>query len=238
MSSVTMKPDHNERNLIPMILLFILPYNEDPKYIPAVSDHVLGRYVLTESLMRACGIKLDPENLSGDLEIGLHGKPSLKNYPDIHMNISHTDGMVICALSDHEIGADAEKIREFKEELIQKILTANEQRTMKHQKFFEVPYRQYFFRYWTAKEARLKLSGEGITRELTSFSISIPGYLKNEQMLTNNEITCSEEGVYINQLMIDSSHIVSVCTDQPDNDLSISWIHPWAMPDHLFTKAD
>lgn len=38
------------------------------------------------------------------------GKPSLRDFPGIHFSIAHTDGMVMCAVSDHSVGCDVERI--------------------------------------------------------------------------------------------------------------------------------
>lgn len=38
-----------------------------------------------------------------------NGKPFLKGMEQYHFNISNTDGLVVCAVSDMEIGVDAEK---------------------------------------------------------------------------------------------------------------------------------
>ena len=39
-----------------------------------------------------------------------HGKPSLKDYPEIHYNMSHADGITACMLSDSECGIDCENV--------------------------------------------------------------------------------------------------------------------------------
>ena len=40
-----------------------------------------------------------------------NGKPYIKNYPDYHFNISHSNGAVAIAFSDYPVGVDIEKIR-------------------------------------------------------------------------------------------------------------------------------
>ena len=39
-----------------------------------------------------------------------NGKPSLRDFPGIHFSISHTDGLVMCAVADHSVGCDVERI--------------------------------------------------------------------------------------------------------------------------------
>ena len=54
------------------------------------------------------------ESLPGlsDPEIAVDpgGKPSLCDFPDIHFSISHTDGLVMCAVANHSVGCDVERI--------------------------------------------------------------------------------------------------------------------------------
>ncbi len=38
------------------------------------------------------------------------GKPSLCDFPGVHFSISHTDGLVMCAVADHPVGCDVERI--------------------------------------------------------------------------------------------------------------------------------
>ena len=47
----------------------------------------------------------DPE-----ITVDPSGKPSLCDFPGIHFSISHTDGMVMCAVADHLVGCDVERI--------------------------------------------------------------------------------------------------------------------------------
>ena len=92
-------------------------------------------------------------------EYGEHGKPSIIGHPDIHFNLSHCREAVICAVSDRPVGIDIESIREFKDSLVH--YTMNEQEVEQIEQA-ERPNVE-FIRLWTMKEAKLKLSGRGIT---------------------------------------------------------------------------
>lgn len=118
-----------------------------------------------------------PEWLS--FNYGPAGKPELS---DVHahgltFNLSHTDGLAVVVLSRYRrIGVDVEKSK----------ATADLLETARHF-FSESEYRQLtslpssaqaaaFFACWTRKEALLKGLGDGLTRELGQFSVSVlPG---------------------------------------------------------------
>jgi len=104
------------------------------------------------------------------------GKPAL--HPScavdgLRFNISHTRGMVACALArDDELGVDVEAAdrrtdfriadRFFAPEEAQLVAaTAPDQRA------------RLFFRFWTLKEAFIKATGEGLRRPLDSFSYTL-----------------------------------------------------------------
>ena len=55
-----------------------------------------------------------------------NGKPYIKDHPDIHFNISHTNGAIAVAFSDSPIGVDVEKIRDFNLKITERFFTPYE----------------------------------------------------------------------------------------------------------------
>lgn len=92
-------------------------------------------------------------------EYGEHGKPFIVGHPDIHFNISHCREAVLVAVSDRPVGADVECIREYKDSLVRYTMSDAEIARIEQSDHPEVA----FIRLWTMKEAKLKLSGRGIT---------------------------------------------------------------------------
>lgn len=105
--------------------------------------------------------RLDAEELSRGK--GEYGKPFFLFHPEIHFNISHSGSLVMCAVSDYEIGIDVQEKEQRNIDMVaEKILTPEE-----FANYLSAPdRRELFFRIWVMKEARLKWTGEGITREL------------------------------------------------------------------------
>lgn len=122
--------------------------------------HELGRktcaaayLLLCEALQQEYGITEKPV-----FEYKEHGKPMLVGHPDIHFNFSHCREAVVCVVSDCPVGIDVESIREYKESLVNYTMNDDEaqQITLSDNPAL------MFTKFWTRKEALLKLTGEGI----------------------------------------------------------------------------
>ena len=105
-----------------------------------------------------CG-PLDPEIVAN-----ADGKPMLRG-GGFEFNVSHTDGVVLIALSDHPVGVDVERLRAMPGAagLVERYFSEPERR-----QFTALPEASRtlgFFRGWTCKEAVLKGIGCGV-REL------------------------------------------------------------------------
>ena len=91
-----------------------------------------------------------------------HGKPTLREHPDIHFSISHCREAVGCYVSDQPCGLDIESIRTAKEDLVRHTMNEKEAEAI-----FSSPRPDVAFtRLWTQKEALLKLKGTGIIDNL------------------------------------------------------------------------
>jgi 4'-phosphopantetheinyl transferase len=105
------------------------------------------------------------------------GKPridSVVGLPKIQFNLSHTRGLVACAISlDAEIGIDAERLAPERVELdvATRYFSSSEVEILRR----TAPDCQglVFFRFWTLKEAFIKATGQGLSRALDSFSFSL-----------------------------------------------------------------
>ena len=67
-----------------------------------------------------------------------------------------------CAVSDRPIGIDVESVERYKDDIVRYCMNDEEQRLIAGAERPEVA----FIRLWTMKEARLKLTGEGIINDL------------------------------------------------------------------------
>lgn len=83
------------------------------------------------------------------------GKPFLVDHPALHYNLSHTQGGVLCALSDRPVGVDVEQVRPFGDRAAVRWFTPAEQAWSG-----EDPLRRIIL--WTRKEAAAKWNGAGL----------------------------------------------------------------------------
>lgn len=114
---------------------------------------VLAYLLLKRALREEYGITQNPV-----FSYGEHGKPMLVGHPEIHFNLSHCREAVACAVSDRPVGIDVESVHRYKESLVNYTMSKREQQAILGADDPALA----FTRLWTMKEARLKLSGEGI----------------------------------------------------------------------------
>ena len=120
---------------------------------------VLAYLLLRKALRQEYGIHENPI-----FEYNAHGKPSIIGHPDIHFNLSHCREAVACAVSPHPIGIDVESVSRYNDSVALYTMNDRELQQIAADPRPDVA----FIRLWTMKEARLKLTGEGITDDLKS----------------------------------------------------------------------
>ena len=95
------------------------------------------------------------------IEITKSGKPFFENIAGLHFNISHSGSEVAIAFSTKPVGFDMEVLDRKRDclAIAERFFTAEESREVK---MAGDSANKLFARLWTAKEAMLKLSGEGL----------------------------------------------------------------------------
>ncbi|MBQ3005068.1 MAG: 4'-phosphopantetheinyl transferase superfamily protein [Clostridia bacterium] len=117
------------------------------------------------------------------------GKPYIKNSP-YYFNVSHSEDIAICGISESEIGVDIEKVRKVNLKTATRFATEKElfyifgkspcdddyysDTTEIYERFFEI---------WTLKEAYFKKLGLGISTDLKSV----------EFLVENDDVTCNKD---------------------------------------------
>ena len=126
--------------------------------------HEQGRKLSAAAYMLLC--KAIKEEYGIDeppvFEYSEHGKPSIVGHPEIYFNLSHCRSVAACVVSSRPVGIDVEEVREYKDSLARYVLNDEEYAMVSasSQPALE------FIRLWTMKESYLKLTGDGITRDL------------------------------------------------------------------------
>lgn len=110
-------------------------------------------FLMLEDMLREnFGLAVCPE-----FSYDSHGKPYIREYPEIFFNISHCHRGIACAFGNKPVGIDIEEIQ-YDEKLAEIIFSAAELEAVRNAEEPAVK----FTELWTRKESFLKLTGEGL----------------------------------------------------------------------------
>lgn len=131
-----------------------------------------------------------------------YGKPYIMNDLNIKYNLSHSRGLIVCAVSDSEIGIDVEKVRAHNRSISHKWFSNQEL------DFIDSSGNDQdmsFFQIWTKKEAKLKWKGTGINTDLLDVNVIDDSYIKT---------------------LVIEDYVISICSDISIHldDFAISWV--------------
>ena len=133
-----------------------------------------GAYLLLKKL-------LDEENITDPIfKTEKYGKAYISNNDNIHFNLSHSGKIVLCAISDMEVGVDVEYVdSEIDLDIAKQYFYNSEYETIMNSNNPS----DEFFKYWVLKESYMKYTGFGMNLELDSFEIIIKDRieLKNDE---------------------------------------------------------
>ena len=128
-----------------------------------------GAYLLLKKL-------LSEENITNPLfKTEKYGKAYRSNFENVYFNLSHSGKMVLCAISDREVGVDIEYSDPKIDLNIAKLYFYNGEyeSIMNSQNPADE-----FFKYWVLKESYMKYTGLGMNLKLDSFEIKIGDEIK------------------------------------------------------------
>ena len=132
---------------------------------------LIGRALARTMLSRHADVR----PIDWPIAIDDHGRPVLgatpPDTPDLRFNLSHTPGLVACALTiGHEVGVDVEHIgrRLVHENIPERFFSPREVADLRALPHSEQPI--VFFDYWTLKESYIKARGLGLALPLGQFS--------------------------------------------------------------------
>ena len=129
--------------------------------------HTFGQYCCLQSYKMLCELLAEwsrvhqlPINQQPTFLYNDYGAPYIEGGP--YFSISHCKRGIAVAVSENPIGIDIEAIRTFSPDLMRKTMNEDEQLRITSSAIPEVE----FIRFWTQKEALLKLQGTGIISDL------------------------------------------------------------------------
>lgn len=144
---------------LPEISVFYLRIADRTQYKPKDISRK-GRALLAYAVRKRYGIDPLPEIAKGE-----HDKPYFISHGEIHFNISHSGDYVIVAVADIPVGIDIEEKQEREFDSIGRLVFTEAER----EAFARTGDRMgEFFRIWVRKEAYIKWTGEGLSRDMRS----------------------------------------------------------------------
>lgn len=171
------------------------------KQLPKKEQHGYAHRLLRECL-RAHGIEY---NESTEISLGKMGKPSLAKHPEIHFNLTHADGISACMTAETECGIDAERVREYRPNVMKRAFSEAERAMVENAP--ESERNLLFFRIWTLKEAYVKALGIGISYPMKTA----------EFILDGDDIRTNIKGYSFKQYILHSGELVAaVCRKNSD----------------------
>jgi 4'-phosphopantetheinyl transferase len=119
----------------------------------------LGAWTLAD---RGFGMLLGQGISELDIVYGAQGKPQLVD-ARLHFNLSHSGDYALAVFAPVPIGCDIQKKEERKSAVARRFFTEQEQERLLHG--------EDFYQIWTKKESYVKLSGKGMSIDLTGFDV-------------------------------------------------------------------
>lgn len=140
------------------------------KYKNKNMEHMIGEKLLEKGLLQEYGKKLIFEPRA----VGEHGKPFFTLEPGIHYNITHSGEYVACVFAGQEVGID---IQEHKTVNYQRLLERMVPVDMIREILESDRPVQAFFTQWVLREAYIKWTGEGLSRDLRTIPMDFGCYM-------------------------------------------------------------
>ena len=129
------------------------------KYAGKNMEHMIGEKLLEYAIKQEYNIRLAYEPRA----LGEHGKPFFTLRPNIHYNISHSGEYVMCILAEQEVGIDVQIHKEVNMERMLKRMVSPE---LAAEILESENTKERFFEQWVLREAYIKSTGEGLSRDL------------------------------------------------------------------------
>ncbi len=92
------------------------------------------------------------------------GKPYFTDHPEIHFSVSHSGDMVLCAVSELNVGADIQEWKELTVDIAGKFYHPEEKKYLSG--LSPSASEKAFFELWCLKESYIKFTGKGLTQRL------------------------------------------------------------------------
>jgi 4'-phosphopantetheinyl transferase len=183
-------------------------------------DSDRNAYLIAHALMRLCLSKhssVAPHTWV--FSVDKYGRPEIaapRMDPPLHFNISHTKGLVACAVTHiMEVGVDVEFHKTISDMLglAESVFSVTETRALRS--LPPAKRRDRFFTYWTLKEAYIKARGMGLSLPLDKFSFQVSDEGGPVSIAIEPEIADSPQGWHFRQMKPSDQHHLALAVRAP-----------------------
>lgn len=166
--------------------------------------------LLDEVLKKSCGLS------DIELERNEHGKPSLKNHPELHFNLSHSGDVAILTVSDTECGVDIESTQRPHEAIgvANRFFSRNEYAAM----MLSANPNEAFCRLWTLRESYVKMRGKGFAIGLSTLKCDF-----HRGVCTIYQDHLPQTDAFFKEFREIPGYRISVCTNQMADHSICEW---------------
>lgn len=141
------------------------------------------------------------------IQLDKNNKPFIKNVNNLYFNLSHSNKIGLCIISDKEVGCDVEKISDDFLDIAKTYFNKNEINLIEQQKTYKNK-QELFFRLWTLKESYTKALGIGLNLDLNKFQIS----LNNKKIKVSSDINIDTNFYFEEIDLKNTDYKCSICS--------------------------
>ncbi len=131
--------------------------------------------LLSHALKKETEVPADGSDFTAafpELEYSPKGKPTLKDHPELFFSLSHSGDYALCAMGHVPVGADLQQFRSSSLKIVDRFYTKEEQEYVNSFGSSEEQIHT-FFHIWSAKEALLKLTGQGLSGGMENIKVNL-----------------------------------------------------------------
>lgn len=161
--------------------------------------------------------RLGREKTDFDIIRNAYGKPYLKDYDDLHFNVSHSGDWIVGAIGNQPVGIDVEKIGNVNMEIAKRFFHSTEYNALMACSGISDQL-SLFYDLWTLKESYIKAVGKGLSLPLDSF------VLVQQDGEWAPVISEKGETHYFKQYALEEGYKLSVCGISPHFPMNIQFL--------------
>ena len=176
--------------------------------------------ILTWLLLKYAMFYEGVQDFESLIAFGKHGKPLLSNSNGIYFNLSHSNSMAFCVISNSDVGCDVEFAHSFDWRLVSKLYFTEEENVYLQ----KADNSDEFFKIWTLKESFTKFTGDGLYMPLNSFNISV-----NQEQISINHTFDNPKCYFYYSKSIDGYHYACCSNNEISPEIKICGLDAHAL---------